>query len=153
MITFEWSGSGSLSSTLLKPIVRVSMLEVAQRPNILMLHRAHGSSIRIYSKMHDIGPQIEVGTLVFCSSTELTNGVVDLDLSDAPLNPLHVSRLRIEESDVQIDSGVIIECEDNRRVIIVAGAYPYSLAIDGLFSRSHVFEPEYPIEKYQRLAL
>jgi hypothetical protein len=150
-ITFGWTGSGDLNSVLLVPIVGVSLLEVANRPNVLTLHRADGSNIRIGSKMYDIGYRVEVGSLAFSPSTETAGNVITFDLASEPLRPLRVLRLRIRESGVQIESGVIIECEGNRRVVIVPGAYPYSLAIDGLFSRAHAFEPEYPLEKYQRV--
>jgi hypothetical protein len=152
MIAIEWTGSGDLGSALLKPIIGISMLEVANRPNVVTLHFVDGTAIRVCSKMHELGPRCEVGSLVFSCSPEVTKNVVTFDLSREPLRPSKVLKLRIDESGVQIDSGVIIECEGNRRVIIVAGVYPYSLAVDGLFTRAHVFEPEYPLEKYQRIA-
>jgi hypothetical protein len=62
---------------------------------------------------------------------------------------IEVSKLVIQESGTSGESGVILKGGGNE-IVIVAGAYPYSIAVSGVLSVPHIFEPEYPIDRYTR---
>jgi hypothetical protein len=38
-------------------------------------------------------------------------------------------------------------------IVIVAGDYPYSLAVRGVPSLPEIFKPEYPIDRYSRIPI
>jgi hypothetical protein len=50
----------------------------------------------------------------------------------------------------RLESGVVLSARDGGELVIVAGAFPYSLAILGIGEAPHHFEPEYPLNSYQR---
>jgi hypothetical protein len=58
----------------------------------------------------------------------------------------------MEESGTSAESGVVLSAADDQ-IVIVAGVFPYTLAVDGLLLAPHVFQPEYPMERYLRTPL
>ncbi len=38
-------------------------------------------------------------------------------------------------------------------IAIVAGAFPFTIAVKGVVEQPHIFEPEYPMEDFERLPI
>jgi hypothetical protein len=152
ILPFEWSEAGSLKAALLAPISRASLKEFAHRPNVLTLWRIDGSGLRVRSSMHQINGRLEIGVLQFDFESEMPADLVVVTFK-APLKPRRVRKLVISESGVEAESGIVLECEDQNELTIVAGTYPYTLGINGLFESAHAFETEYAIDKYRSVEL
>jgi len=103
--------------------------------------------------MHNVSRRGELGVLDFTIVKNIGNDetIVNLPLAfDASLN---AKKLTIDEDGSTAESGMILQAENGQRIVVTAGAYPYTLAIDGFPTSSHGFEPEYPLEKYQQTPL
>jgi hypothetical protein len=121
-------------------------------PGFVTLWRSDGSGLRMYTDMHDVAERREVGVLnfervfaphpdEFVESMEATFG-----------GEAEVSKLIIHESGTSAESGVILKAQTGEELVVVAASAPYSLALQGLkLSRPHIFQPEYPLNRYDRL--
>jgi hypothetical protein len=65
---------------------------------------------------------------------------------------IKASKLIIEESRTTAESGVILHA-GSEELVIVAGAFPFTLAICGLKAAPFKFDPEYPLDLYTRISL
>jgi hypothetical protein len=151
-LPFEWAEAGSLKAALLAPISRATLKEFAHRPNVLTLWRTDGSRLRVRSTMHEISERIEIGVLQFDLESETPTDLVEVTFK-VPLKPSRIRKLVISESGVQAESGIVLECEDQNEITIVAGTYPYTLGINGLFESEYAFETEYAVDKYTSVEL
>ena len=52
--------------------------------------------------------------------------------------------------DISAESGVAILLDDKREIVVVAGAFPHTLAINGLSEWEFEFDPEYSMDNYVR---
>ena len=105
---------------------------------------------KIESVMHDLAERIEVGVL---SATRVSVPSAHEVFIAAPsefAGDLKLTKLVIEVELQRLESGLILTGRGGRELVIVAGAYPYSLAILGLGEAPHRFEPEYPLASYKR---
>jgi hypothetical protein len=98
--------------------------------------------------MHDIKERLEVGVLDF--SLVAAPGTDDLfiGLQSVPLVPTRVWKLVLSVEDLAVESGLAFESTAGCRITVVAGANPYTLAIDGVPTGEHGFEPEYALDRY-----
>ncbi len=100
--------------------------------------------------MHDVAVKREVGVLNFEHASALRPGETVLDVASFH-GRIVVSKLFIHESGTTAESGVVLKASSGAEIVIVAGAYPYSLAVLGVASLPHLFEPEYAIDLYTRV--
>ena len=152
-LSFEWAEPNSLVAELCKPIKQV-FLEFGPhgRPIFVTLWRSDGTGLRLHSEMHDVAERKEVGVLKF---DRVFVPPSDKQIVDVPAtfdHDVRASKLIIQESGTRAESGVILKAGSDE-IVAVAGAYPYSLAVSGVTSMPHIFEPEYPIELYTRVPL
>jgi hypothetical protein len=103
--------------------------------------------------MHDVAEQREIGVMNFEVVFAPRPDETIVDTSSPFQAEIVVSKLIIEESGTRAESGVILRAQSGDEIVIVAGAYPYSLAVLGLLSIPHVFEPEYSISDYARVPI
>ena len=61
-----------------------------------------------------------------------------------------VAKLLILESGIEVESGFELSAKTGEEIVVVAGVYPYSLALKGVSPLPHFFEPDYPLEQYLR---
>jgi hypothetical protein len=150
-LSFVYGEPTSLAAELSKPVKQVSLqFEPPGEPMVLTLWRSDGTGLRMYSKMHDVAERREVGVLNFeLVSTPRPNETI-ADVASAFQGEIVVSKLIIHESGTSAESGVILQASNDDEIVIVAGAYPYSLAVRGVLSAPYIFDPEYPIERYTR---
>ena len=148
-VTFDWRGQAPLASELVVPVCRASVrIAVHGRPISLTLWRGDGSGLRIQSRTHDLTERMEVGVLVF--------DVVDTPFADERIvelpgtfdGPIEITKLLIAESGTCAESGVVLKGADGSRIVVLAGANPYTIAIEGVVDAPHIFEPEYPVDRY-----
>ena len=64
-----------------------------------------------------------------------------------------MTKLIIHESGTSAESGLILKASNGDELVIVAGAYPYSLAVLGVPPIPYIFEPEYEIGHYTRVPI
>lgn len=50
-----------------------------------------------------------------------------------------------------MESGIVLKASDGSEVVVVAGAFPYFLALSGVLPAPYSFQPEYPLDQYSRI--
>lgn len=136
---------------LTRGIARISIRTAAHcRPIAVTLWQSEKLGTRIESVMHDVAERIEVGVLV---ATRVSTPFADEVFVEAPSGfneGMTLTKLFIEVEMNRFESGIVLTGRDGRELVIVAGAFPYSLAILGIGEDPHRFEPEYPLNSYER---
>jgi hypothetical protein len=152
-LSFVWAGPTPLAVELSKPIKQISIgLGVTiSAPNFITLWRSDGTGLRMFSQMHDVAERIEVGVLNFEQVSAPQPDETIADVASAFQGEIAVSKLIIHESGTTAESGVILKAGNGEEIVIVAGVYPYSLAVLGVASMPHIFHPEYKIDRYIRV--
>ncbi|SRR5258706_5803288 len=147
---FDWHESGDPRDILLSGF-RECILTCADhgKPISVVLRGGEVPELRIRSVMHEVRQRLEVGVLEFSRSSGSQGSVITLASFDP--QSYSVSKLIIEETDFSAESGIVLQGE-NSELLIVAGAYPYTLAVKFPGSDKIPFEPEYPLERYKRVA-
>src|ERR1700719_3537506 len=81
-------------------------------------------------------------------SSERTSrpSLINIDIPASFNGRNRVTKLVIAESGTTAESGFILTASDGTEIVIVSGVYPYSLAMKGVGSVPHGFEPEYDLE-------
>lgn len=120
-------------------------------PFAITLWQSKGVGTKIESLMHDLAERVEVGVLSATRVDELNADEVLVDVSSDFSENLILTKLVIDVELHRLESGLILTGRHGRQIVIVPGAYPYSLAILGLGDAPHRFEPEYPLDLYLRL--
>ena len=163
-LAFAWRETGSLATELTAAVVRASLMTVVDRPHRLTLWRADGIGLRICSRRHDIAERIEIGVLGFelvseekedtrPSPSANRSSFINIDIPAAFNGRNRATKLVISESGTTAESGFILTASDGAEIVIISGVYPYSLAVKGIGSMPHGFEPEYDLECYERVEI
>ena len=115
----------------------------------------HNSTVgtRIESAMHDLAERIEVGVLSATRVDVPAEKDVFIEVPSEFSGHLKLTKLLIDVQSRRLESGIVLTSQSGRELVVVAGAYPYSLAIHGLGDAHYRFEPEYPLDNYLRLAI
>lgn len=102
--------------------------------------------------MHDVAERIEYGVLEFDSWAVDGAEEVTIDLPDDLWEGSTASKLMVNDGGVVCESGLVVRGARGSELIVVAGAYPYTLAVSvaGAFGP---FEPELPVDKYDRVLI
>jgi hypothetical protein len=153
-LRFHWSEPTALSAELIKPIAQISIqLDTHGRPMNATLWRTDGTGLRIVPKMHDVAERKEVGVLEFSyvSFPSEHEKIVDIRSKFGP--EVVVSKLIIHESGISAESGIVINSRAAHEIVIVVAAMPYSLAVSGVLKGPHIFEPEYPVDRYENVPI
>jgi hypothetical protein len=103
--------------------------------------------------MHDLAERIEVGVLTFEQVSVPRPDETIADAAPTFHGEVVVSKLIIHESGTSAESGVILKARNGDEIVIVAGAFPYHLALLGVSSLPNMFHPEYPIDRYMRIPM
>lgn len=149
-IPFCWAGGTSIGSELVRPLSRISAEFVIPKsgPRFVTLWRTDGSGLRIFTEMHDLAERCEVGVLKFEPALRMGSSETVIELSAPFRGGVSASKLLIDESGAVVESGIVLESRMGDEIAILAGVYPYSLAIQGAVSLP--FDSEYPLEQYRR---
>lgn len=150
-ISFIWRGENPLEHEITVPFNKISLWidEKHGRPMFLALLREDGSCIRVRSQMFDIAKRTEVGILAFdlMKSTQFMDGQI-FELPEKFEPPITAAKLIIVESEVIAESGIVLKAQNDSKIIVSAGVYPYTIAVQGIIDLPHIFEPEYPLGNY-----
>jgi hypothetical protein len=154
-LSFVWAESSPLAGELSKPIRRVSeQFENANfGPTTATLWRPDGAGLSLYSQMHDVAEKIEVGVLNFERASAPGPNETIVDVAPAFQGEIAVSKLVIFESGTSAESGVVLRASNGEEIVIVAGAFPCTIAVFGVGPMPHIFEPEYELDRYTRVPL
>lgn len=122
-------------------------------PFAVTLWQNSTAGTRIESTMHDLAERTEVGVLsATCVHAPAENDVF-IEVPIEYSGHLKLTKLLIDVQSTRLESGIVLTSQGGRELVVVAGAYPYSLAVHGLGDAHHRFEPEYPLDNYLRLAI
>jgi hypothetical protein len=151
-LSFTWNEVTSLAVELTKAVEKIS-LEYAPHgmPMYVTLWRADGTGMRIHSEMHDLEERIEVGVLTFDFVFAPSGHETFVDVASTFGHGVRTAKLVIHQSGENIESGLVFGATNGDEIVIVAGAFPSSLAVNGLLPMPYRFEPEYPIDRYMRV--
>jgi hypothetical protein len=97
--------------------------------------------------MHDVAERIEVGVLSFSDVLMPDDNEVFID-TPAFLDRIEPSKLTIKESGFSAESGIVLRASNGEAIVLLAAAYPYGLAVQGLLREPYLFRPEYSLEHY-----
>ena len=153
-LTYGWEGPNPLTVEVTKPITHVSVyFDEHGRPMDITLWRADGSGLTVFSEMHDIAERMEIGVLRFEHYKSPSGSRVTLPIAPEFGQGVDAFKLSIHESGVKAESGIVLRAKGGSEITIVAAAMPCFIAIKGVVEQPHIFEPEYPIENYERLPI
>jgi hypothetical protein len=154
-LPFVWAEATPLAAELSKPIRQVSVDLVVPHngPRFVTLWRSDKTGLRPYTEMHDVAERKEVGVRTFEEVSAPRPHEMTAEVALPFQGEIVVSKLIIHESGRSAESGVILRAGNSDEIVIVAGAYPYSLAVGGVPSLHDIFKPEYPIDRYLRVPL
>jgi len=151
-LSFTWLEPTALAMQLSKPIKRMSIRSAVPGKAIsATLWHPDGTGLRIQSTMHDVAERREIGVLDFAIVAAAGNDEKSFDIPASFSGGAKASKLVINESGTNAESGVVLKASDGQEIVVVAGAFPYSLAISGVSSMPLGFEPEYSLESYARI--
>jgi hypothetical protein len=146
----------SLPAELKRPIRRVSIyvFRSAWGPNTLTLWHSDGTGLKIFSQMHDIAERMEIGVLNFEKVTALADDEITEDVSAAFDCNVEVFKLIVDDEGTRAECGLALQASNGDQITIVPSAGPCYLAILGVFAATpHIFEPEYPLDRYVRVPI
>jgi hypothetical protein len=153
-LSFVWTGQTSLATELGKPLKEISVeFEPHGWPMFATLWRQDGTGLRLFSQMHDVAERREVGVLQFEYVSSPKNNESSVDIAATFNCRITPYKLVVHESGVSAESGVVLTANDGTEIVIVASSNPYFLAVGGILSVPHIFEPEYPIDRYKRVPI
>jgi hypothetical protein len=134
-LSFVWTGATRLAIELSRPIGQVSVDFVIANvgPSSITPWRSDGTRLRLFAEMHDVAVKVEVGVLNF---EQVSAPRPDETITDVVSfqDEVVASKLIIHESGTSAESDVILRASNGDEIVIVAGAYPYSLAVQGVVS-------------------
>jgi hypothetical protein len=101
--------------------------------------------------MHDVAERTEIGLLEFEYVSSPQDSETVVDLPSAFNGPISVFKLVIHASGTSVESGVVLKASDDREIVVVAGVFPYCLALKGVLPSPYTFKPEYELDQYSRI--
>jgi hypothetical protein len=103
------------------------------------LWRPDETGLLIHSDMLDVAERREVGVLQFSRVDEAETQEIVIEAPSVFRENMSVSKLAIEESGMECESGIILRSSSGDEIVIVAGASVVTLkaAICGQFKTGH----------------
>jgi hypothetical protein len=150
-IEYKLHGFSDLKAQVIRPLLGYSVcLPPNDRPTSVTLFYEGGNQISIHSETEDVAERREVGVLHF-EKLPSTSPIENISESPGDFSTLvTASKLVIEESGTEVESGICLRGANGSEITIVAAAFPYHLALLGLGTGEHIFEPEYSLSSYAR---
>jgi hypothetical protein len=147
-----------LEEELRRPFYEVSVAVDRRLASVARLKRLDGSYLEIWSEMHDVAEQLEIGVLQIqmVSREEAPSRVFFTNENfQTPefAGENRVEKLIIQEEDCVAESGIVITTQGGKQIVVVANAYPCCIAIRGVTNLDAKFDPEYKLDLYKRMRL
>lgn len=151
-LTYGWVGADPLAVEVAKPVIRVSIeFEPHGKPMYITLWRPDGSGLRVHSEVREIAERMEVGVLCFTYRESPSDGEVTFPVDPEFDQQVDAFKLVVNESGVRAESGILLRAKSGSEITIAAAAFPFMIAVNGVVERPQIFEPEYPMEDFERL--
>jgi hypothetical protein len=153
---FVWASTGPSPALLRHPFHRLAVRFINARILAsVVLWWPDGTAVEIQSDMVDITDTLEIGVLHFSAVRKLNAGHSEqfFDVSPRFTEKFTASRLLIKESGITAESGIAFESNNGKRVIVVAGSIPFTLAVLGISDTLKQFQPEYELGGYAQKPL
>jgi hypothetical protein len=151
-LTYRWEGPDPLAVEVAKPIRRVSIeFEPHGIPMYITLWRPDRSGLRVHSEAYAIAERMEVGVLHFTHFKSPSGNEVFLPINPEFNERVDAFKLVVREAGVKAESGILLKAKNGSEITIAASASPFMIAVNGVIERAHIFEPEYPMEDFERL--
>jgi hypothetical protein len=153
-LTYGWEGPDPLAVEVTKPIRQVSIeFEPHGKPMYITLWRPDGTGLRVHSEAHEIAERMEIGVLCFTHFKSPSGSEVMLPIDPEFNQQVDAFKLVVHESGVKAESGILLKAKSGSEIIIAAAAFPFMIAVNGVVQQQHIFEPEYPMEDFERLPI
>jgi hypothetical protein len=153
-LTYGWEGLGPLAVEVTKPIRHVSIeFEPHGKPMYITLWRPDGSGLRVHSEAHEIAERMEIGVLRFSHLQSSSGNGETFPIAPEFNQQVDAFKLVVHESGVKAESGILLRAKSGSEITIAAAAFPFMIAVNGVVQRPHIFEPEYPMEDFERLPI
>lgn len=153
-LTYKWEGPVPLAVEVTKPIRHVSIdFEPHGKPMYVTLWRPDGTGLRVNSEAHEIAERMELGVLRFSQIRSTSGSEMMLPIAPEFNQQVDAFKLVIQESGVKAESGILLRARNGSEIAIVAAAFPFMIAVNGVAPLPHIFEPEYPLEDYERFPI
>ncbi|MDN7602439.1 hypothetical protein [Burkholderia gladioli] len=154
-LNFALHHINSLRKEFSSGFTRLSLaFAVHGKPISVTLWRSDGTGLQVQCRMHDVFDRVEYGVLEFERALGNGDGETFIDLPDdlrlAPGST--VAKLILTDDGVMCESGFAVIGSQGSELIVVAGAYPYTLAVS-VAGLPEPFEPEFPLDKYDRVEI
>lgn len=152
---YKWGLANPLAAEVSKPIRGISIESFGplNMPHFLTLWRPDGSGLRVHAEMRQIAERMEIGVLCFEHLKSPSGSEVMLPIDSEFHQQVDAFKLVIHESGVTAESGILMRVRNGSEIAIVAGAFPFTIAVKGVVEQPHIFEPEYPMEDFERLPI
>ena len=149
-LRYNWNEPGALEARLVEAITEVSVRILPQhkRPISLTLWHSDGVGVKIQSEMHKVHIRKEIGVLRFGLTHNKLPDEIVVNLPAILNSKPTFKKLVVKEDGVEAESGLSIQFEHDIKIVVVAGAFPHTLAIKGIVDEPNIFEPEYPNDRY-----
>ena len=102
--------------------------------------------------MHDVAERVEYGVLEFEPTVANVENEVNIALPADLGGESSVEKLVLIDDKIVCESGFVVRGPRGSELIVVAGAYPYTVAVS-VVGVSVPFEPEFSMEQYKRIVL
>ena len=122
------------------------------KPVSVTLWHSDATGIEVTCRMHDTDERVEYGTLEFAPSDRRVGNETLVSLSCELGMPAFVEKLVLRDDGVVCESGFTLRGRDGSALFVVAGVYPYTLAVR-VAGYMGPFDPEFPIERYERVPM
>jgi hypothetical protein len=152
---YKWELPDPLAVEVTKPIRMVSIESFGplDMPHLLTLWRPDGSGLRVHAEMRQIAERMEIGVLCFEHLNSPSDSEVMLPIDSEFDQQVGAFKLVVHESGVTAESGILLRARNGSEIAIVAGAFPLTIAVKGVLEQPHIFEPEYPMEDFERIPI
>lgn len=153
-LTYEWQGEKPLAVEVTKPIKQVSIdFEPHGKPMYITLWRPDGSGLQVHSEVREIAERMEVGVLCFTHLKSPSGDETMFSIDPEFNRQVDAFKLVVHESGVKAESGILLKVKSGSEITITAAAFPFMIAVNGVVDRPHIFEPEYPMEDFERIPI
>ncbi|AJC21061.1 hypothetical protein [Pandoraea pulmonicola] len=122
------------------------------KPVSVTLWHADATGIEVTCKMHDTDERVEYGILEFAQVGRRAENKTFVSLDSDLSAPAFVEKLVLRDDGVICESGFMLGGRDGSVLLVVAGVYPYTLAVR-VAGYLGPFDPEFPIERYERIPM
>jgi hypothetical protein len=122
----------------------------------LLLLELDGHWLECSAVPRDLGDWQEAGSLRLRLLRQLAPELRSVTWTIAPLSDFQISgveKLVINDGEFQLESGLVFRSQMDKELWVVCSSAPGSMSVMLPLLGAHGFEPEYPIDEYERVSI